>query len=223
MASMRGTVSLARSAPSSARRLAASSAAWKACSASISATTPNIRSSRTIGPIGIIVGKSTIAIIVVTTERQDFLLRIKPALVAANSSEGDHGGMGDLSVLKRWRRGGARAMILKSETYNFHRLDLTRQAGFIVTVYDEDGLKLAATMPFSTPCRGIRGSAKNRRQQGRGTEKITRPICRCGAGASSVSALALRTVGHLGAGKTSGAPFSPSAPATRLFRRSHLR
>ena len=24
-------------------------------------------------------------------------------------------------------------MILKSETYNFHRLDLTRQAGFIVT------------------------------------------------------------------------------------------
>jgi hypothetical protein len=118
---------------------------------------------------------------------------------------------------------GARAMILKSETYNFHRLDLTRQAGFIVTVYDEDGLKLAATMPFSTPCRGIRGSAKNRRQQGRGTEKITRPICRCGAGASSVSALALRTVGHLGAGKTSGAPFSPSAPATRLFRRSHLR
>jgi hypothetical protein len=114
-------------------------------------------------------------------------------------------------------------MILKSETYNFHRLDLTRQAGFIVTVYDEDGLKLAATMPFSTPCRGIRGSAKNHRQQGRGTEKITRPICRCGAGASSVSALALRTVGHLGAGKTSGAPFSPSAPATRLFRRSHLR
>src|SRR5450830_1819587 len=90
-------------------------------------------------------------------------------------------------------------------------------------VCDEDGLKLAATMPFSTPCRGIRGSAKNRRQQGRGTEKITRPICRCGAGASSVSALALRTVGHLGAGKTSGAPFSPSAPATRLFRRSHLR
>ncbi len=31
-------------------------------------------------------------------------------------------------------------MILKSETYNFHRLDLTRQAGFIVTIYDEDGL-----------------------------------------------------------------------------------
>ncbi len=42
-------------------------------------------------------------------------------------------------------------MILKSETYNFHRLDLTRQGGFIVTMYDEDGLRLAATMPFSTP------------------------------------------------------------------------
>ena len=43
------------------------------------------------------------------------------------------------------------AVILKSETYNFHRLDLTRQVGFIVTVYDEDGLRLAETMPFSTP------------------------------------------------------------------------
>jgi hypothetical protein len=42
-------------------------------------------------------------------------------------------------------------MILKSETYNFHLLDLTRQAGFIVTVYDEDGLRLDATEPFSTP------------------------------------------------------------------------
>jgi hypothetical protein len=42
-------------------------------------------------------------------------------------------------------------MILKSETYNFHRLDLTRQVGFIVTIYDEDGLKLAATNPWSTP------------------------------------------------------------------------
>ena len=32
--------------------------------------------------------------------------------------------------------GGAR-MILKSETYHFHRLDLTLQAGFIVTIYDD--------------------------------------------------------------------------------------
>jgi len=30
-------------------------------------------------------------------------------------------------------------------------LDLTRQAGFVVTVYDEDGLRLAATPPLSTP------------------------------------------------------------------------
>jgi hypothetical protein len=55
---------------------------------------------------------------------------------------------------KRWwilGDGEAKAVILKSETYNFHRLDLTRQAGFIVTIYDEDGLRLAATMPFSTP------------------------------------------------------------------------
>ena len=42
-------------------------------------------------------------------------------------------------------------MILKSETYHFHRLDPTRQAGFIATVYDEDRLRLAATPPFPTP------------------------------------------------------------------------
>ena len=42
-------------------------------------------------------------------------------------------------------------MILKSEIYNFHRLDLMRQVGFIVTVYDEEGLKLATTSPCSTP------------------------------------------------------------------------
>jgi hypothetical protein len=41
-------------------------------------------------------------------------------------------------------------VILKSETYNFHRLDLTRQADFIVTIYDEDGLQLAATTPAPT-------------------------------------------------------------------------
>jgi hypothetical protein len=46
---------------------------------------------------------------------------------------------------------GARAMFLKSETYHFHRLDLTRQVGFIVTIYDEDGLQLAATEPLATP------------------------------------------------------------------------
>jgi len=42
-------------------------------------------------------------------------------------------------------------VILKSENYNFHRLDLTRQVGFIVTIYDEDGLRLAATTPCATP------------------------------------------------------------------------
>ena len=38
-------------------------------------------------------------------------------------------------------------MILKSETYHFQRLDLTRQAGLIVTIYDEDGLRLAEAVP----------------------------------------------------------------------------
>ena len=42
-------------------------------------------------------------------------------------------------------------MILKSETYHFHRLDLTRQAGFIVTIHDEDGLQLASTPLLPTP------------------------------------------------------------------------
>jgi hypothetical protein len=46
---------------------------------------------------------------------------------------------------------GAQAVILKSETYNFHRLDLAQQAGFIVTIFDEDGLRLAATEPFPPP------------------------------------------------------------------------
>ncbi len=36
-------------------------------------------------------------------------------------------------------------------TYHFHRLDLTRQGGFIVTVYDEDGLRLAETARCATP------------------------------------------------------------------------
>ena len=47
--------------------------------------------------------------------------------------------------------GRAEHVILKSEIYNFHRLDLMRQVGFIVTVYDEEGLKLATTNPCSTP------------------------------------------------------------------------
>jgi hypothetical protein len=47
-------------------------------------------------------------------------------------------------------------MILKSETYNFHRFDLTRQAGFIVTIYDDDSLRLAATPPLPTPAEAFR-------------------------------------------------------------------
>ena len=54
----------------------------------------------------------------------------------------------------------AQAVILKSEAYHFHRLDLTRQTGFIVTVYDEDGLSLAATMPASTPAEAFREARK---------------------------------------------------------------
>ena len=55
---------------------------------------------------------------------------------------------------------GARAVILKSETYHFHRLDLSRQAGFIVMIYDEDGLRLAATMPLSSPAEAFAEARK---------------------------------------------------------------
>jgi hypothetical protein len=51
-------------------------------------------------------------------------------------------------------------MILKSEIYHFHRLDLTRQAGFIVTIYDEDGLRLAATAPLATPAEAFSEARK---------------------------------------------------------------
>jgi len=53
-----------------------------------------------------------------------------------------------------------RGMILKSETYHFHRLDLTRQAGFIVTIYDEDGLRLANTPPLPTPAQAFAEACK---------------------------------------------------------------
>ena len=52
------------------------------------------------------------------------------------------------------------AMILKSETYHFHRLDLTRQIGFIVTIYDEDGLRLASTPPVPTPAQAFAEARK---------------------------------------------------------------
>ena len=51
-------------------------------------------------------------------------------------------------------------IILKSETYHFHRLDLTRQAGFIVTIYDEDGLRLASTQPMPTPAQAFEEARK---------------------------------------------------------------
>ena len=51
-------------------------------------------------------------------------------------------------------------MILKSETYHFHRLDLTRQIGFIVTIYDEDGLRLASTPPVPTPAQAFAEARK---------------------------------------------------------------
>jgi len=52
------------------------------------------------------------------------------------------------------------AVILKSETYHFHRLDLTRQASFIVTIYDEDGLRLAATAPLAAPAEAFTKARK---------------------------------------------------------------
>ena len=51
-------------------------------------------------------------------------------------------------------------MILKSETYHFHRLDLTCQAGFIVTIYDEQGLRLASTPPLPTPSQAFEEARK---------------------------------------------------------------
>jgi hypothetical protein len=66
----------------------------------------------------------------------------RTGIIPVSPSRGDGGFQGGV---------GARAVILKSETYNFHRLDLIRQAGFVVTIYDEDGLRLAATMPYSIP------------------------------------------------------------------------
>jgi hypothetical protein len=55
---------------------------------------------------------------------------------------------------------GAEAVILKSEAYNFHRLDLARQARFIVTIYDQDGLRLASTSPFPTPAEAFAEARK---------------------------------------------------------------
>jgi len=62
-------------------------------------------------------------------------------------------------------------MILKSETYHFHQLDLTRQAGFIVTIYDGGRPAArqhhAANNASASVCRG----AQDRRQPDRGADK----------------------------------------------------
>ena len=63
-------------------------------------------------------------------------------------------------MMARSRRHGSSALILKSEIYNFHRLDLIRRAGFIVTIYDEDGLRLAATGPLATPAEAFTEARK---------------------------------------------------------------
>jgi hypothetical protein len=66
-------------------------------------------------------------------------------------------------------------MILKSETYHFHRLDLTRQAGFIVTIYDEDGLRLASTPPLPTPAQAFEEARKVVDKKVEGPKKLKAP------------------------------------------------
>jgi hypothetical protein len=66
-------------------------------------------------------------------------------------------------------------MILKSEAYHFHRLDLTRQAGFIVTIYDEDGLRLASTPPLPTPARAFEEARKIVDNKVEGPKKLKKP------------------------------------------------
>jgi hypothetical protein len=60
---------------------------------------------------------------------------------------------------KMARTGGA-AMILQSIRYHFHRLDLARQGGFIVTVYDEHDLRLAETEPCRSPAEAFAQARK---------------------------------------------------------------
>ena len=71
------------------------------------------------------------------------LFELKSDALASEVARHSHGG--------RVNRPQSGSVILKSEIYNFHRLDHSRQVGFVETVYDEDGLKLAATNPCSTP------------------------------------------------------------------------
>jgi hypothetical protein len=66
-------------------------------------------------------------------------------------------------------------MILKFETYHFHRLDLTWQAGFIVTIYDEDGLRLASTPPMATPTQAFEEARKIVDNKVEGPKKLKVP------------------------------------------------
>jgi hypothetical protein len=67
-------------------------------------------------------------------------------------------------------------MILKSETYHFHRLDLTRQVGFIVIVYDQEGLRLASTPRLPTPAQAFAEARKivDNKSRGRGSSRSLR-------------------------------------------------
>jgi hypothetical protein len=51
-------------------------------------------------------------------------------------------------------------VILQSIRYHFHRLDLTRQGSFIVTVYDEHDLRLADTPPCRSPAEAFAEARK---------------------------------------------------------------
>ena len=42
-----------------------------------------------------------------------------------------------------------------------HGLDLTRQVGFIVTIYAKGGLRLKATQPFATPAEAFKQTVAN--------------------------------------------------------------
>ena len=84
-------------------------------------------------------------------------------------------------------------MIVKTETYNFHRLDLTRQAGFIVTIYDEDGLRLAATMPFPTPAEAFAEARKIVDNRIEGPAKIARWLRKLGSKRAIGSFVCLET------------------------------
>ena len=49
---------------------------------------------------------------------------------------------------------------MQSPPHDCEGRDLTRQAGFIVTIYDEDGLKLATTLACSTPAEAFAEARK---------------------------------------------------------------